>query len=130
MLFPAAVLIVVFLASLAVDSSVLFLGQRELANAAEAAANDAAAAVDQDLYFGRGSYDLQSEELQRLATEAIAARLDDSVALTAVKVVRDGPDTVRVEIRGDVELIFAKAIPGVATRRAVHASATAQARRR
>lgn len=130
MLFPAAVLIVIFLASLAVDSSVLFLGQRELANAAEAAANDAAAAVDQDIYFGNGSYDVQSAELQRLAAEAIAARLDDSVQLTAVSVVREGPGVVRVELRGNVDLIFAKAVPGIATRRSVHASATAQARRR
>ena len=43
LLFPAGVLIVMVLAAMAVDTSIAFMGQRELANATAAAANDAAA---------------------------------------------------------------------------------------
>ena len=42
LLFPAALLIVVALAAVTVDSAIAFMAQRELANATAAAANDAA----------------------------------------------------------------------------------------
>jgi D-alanyl-D-alanine carboxypeptidase len=45
MLMPAAVLIVIVLGSIAVDFAIVFLGEREAASLAAAAANDAATAV-------------------------------------------------------------------------------------
>ena len=55
MLMPAAVLVLVVLGAVAVDFSIAFLGERELANAASAAANDAAAAaIDEPLFRETG----------------------------------------------------------------------------
>ena len=52
LLFPAAVLIVLVLSAITVDSSIAFLAQRELANATAAAANDAASrAVDGQAFY-------------------------------------------------------------------------------
>lgn len=127
LLFPAAVLIVIMLASLCVDASLTFLAQREIANAAEAAANDAASALNRSVYYDEAGYSLEGSALQRVGTEAIAARVDDKVRNLNVRFIRTDATHVRVEITADVSLIFAKAIPGMSHTTTVHASAEAEA---
>ncbi len=52
-LFPAAVLIVLGLGAVALDTATVFLGQRRLVDVASAVANDAIAAVDVDAFFAQ-----------------------------------------------------------------------------
>ena len=130
MLFPAAVLIVVFLASLSVDSALVFLGQRELANAAAAAANDAAAALAVDGYFEAGTYRLDDEGIARFGKVAIDFRRHDRVSDVVVQFERVDQTHVRVSLSGSVHLIFRKAIPGTADTVSIRASAIAVATQR
>lgn len=131
MLFPAAVLIIILLASLCVDATLTFLGQREIANAAEAAANDAASALDRNRYYDASVYDLAREDgltgIARVGNDAIRARIDDKVKNVNIRIVRTDDTHVRVEITGEVSLIFARAIPGASRTVVVHASAEAEA---
>ena len=133
-LFPVAVLIVVFLAALCVDASRTFLGQRELANAAEAAANDAAAAINRSDYYNASAYVLDAAAAATgpvaVGTAAIRARIDDRISNVDVRIIRTDGTHVRVEITGEVPLMFARAIPGVRNITTVHASAEAVARQR
>ena len=134
MLFPAAVLIIILLASLCVDATLTFLGQREIANAAEAAANDAASALDRNRYYDASVYDLAREDglagIARVGNDAIRARIDDKVKNVNIRIVRTDDTHVRVEITGEVSLIFARAIPGASRTVVVHASAEAEAQQR
>ena len=66
LLFPAAVLIVMVLAAMAVDTSIAFMGQRELANATAAAANDAASqAVDNAAFYQQDRIELDPSPSSR-----------------------------------------------------------------
>ena len=131
MLFPAAVLIIILLASLCVDATLTVLGQREIANAAEAAANDAASTLDRNRYYDASVYDLAREDglagIARVGNDAIRARIDDKVKNVNIRIVRTDDTHVRVEITGEVSLIFARAIPGASRTVVVHASAEAEA---
>ena len=133
-LFPVAVLIVVLLAALCVDATRTFLGHRELANAAEAAANDAASAINRSDYYNESAYLLDAANAATgpvaVGTAAIRARIDDRITNVNVRIIRTDATHVRVEITGEVPLIFAKAIPGVRSITTVHASAEAVARQR
>lgn len=126
MLVPAAVLVLVVLAAIAVDSSVVFLGQRELANAAAAAANDAATVA------------IDVERLRR--DDCIEVRPDDAyevaviAATTQTDAVEVSPEDVQVEvddlevtvtIEGTVEHIFGKGVAGSRRTSEVSAASTA-----
>lgn len=132
MLMPAAILIVILLGSIAVDFAIVFLGEREAASLASAAANDAAtAALDQATFRETGEFHLD----HALARDVIDATLDASSSeLHDIRVVEvefpviDGTEGVRVTVRGRVDYVFAKAIPGAADSIEVDASATAVAR--
>jgi hypothetical protein len=132
MLMPAAVLVVLVLAAIAVDSAVVFLGEREAASLASAAANDAAtAALREDAFRETGAFVLDEDQARRIVRstlEASSSELDllgqPDVALVDV----NGEPAVTVTIRGTVDYIFAKAIPGTDDRAVVEASATAVAR--
>ena len=129
MLMPAAALIFLVLGALAVDSAAVFLAQRQLANAAVAAANDAVAAVDVDAYYGAGSFRLQPARVQQVAEETVArAGLDHLDGVVAVATVQG--DVVEVTITAEVEHIFSGAVPGGRTTADVAARAVADAERR
>lgn len=119
MLVPAAVLVLVILGAIAVDLSVAFLGQRELANMAAASANDAATAAlsKATFYQGRGGSAPGAIELdERLARETVArvlsAQAPSGVTVTGFDVKAPGSQ-VCVTVDGRVEYLFAKAIPGL-----------------
>ena len=132
LLFPVATLIVVVLAAVAVDSAIAFLGQRELAGAVVAAANDAATeAVSNSGFYRRGSIELDSAEAARVAEARVRGSLDGSRHLGLVvraTVVRPlglaCAWQLRVEASSSVPYLFAGALPGVARQARVKASAT------
>ncbi len=128
-LMPAAVLVFLVLGALAVDAAAVFLAQRQLANAAVAAANDAVAvAVDVDDFYGDGRVRLVPSEAQRIADETVLRlgldRLHDVRAVATV-----GGDGVVVTITARVDHIFSGAVPGGVDTAPVAATAAADAAR-
>src|ERR1700710_2147050 len=77
MLFPAAVLIVVLLAGLTVDGTARYLTHRTLADAAQAAANDATGAgVQTDDFVTGDGVPLDRAAVERAVEQSIDARDD------------------------------------------------------
>ena len=120
LLFPAAVMIVVVLAAVAVDSAIAFLGERELANATAAAANDAAAVgVSDRSFYEDDRIELDPAMVERVAVTRALAALDGGrhrdlqVEARAVPPAAAGCAwTVRVTARARVSYIFSPAVPG------------------
>lgn len=137
MLMPAGVLVVLVLGSMAVDFSVVHLGEREVASAAAAAANDAVTyGIDEAAVYGAGTYGLDPGRVNEAVALTLAAqertgtdlRLADAPRLTD----SDGDgftDTVTLTVRMEVDYVFARAMPGAADGVTVEASATATAQR-
>ncbi|HEX2699401.1 MAG TPA: hypothetical protein VHM89_04255 [Acidimicrobiales bacterium] len=130
MLVPAAVLVLFVLGSIAVDSSIAILAQRELTSAAAAAANDAAGGgASDDAFYGGGDPGrivLDQARAEALATAAFDQR-DVQGVTEAVRTVVVHGDRVCVTITGHVDSIFAKAIPGAPRGRTVTGRAVATA---
>ena len=132
MLVPAAVLVLVILGAIAVDFSVAFLGQRELASAAGAAANDAATAISESAFYqgrdasGAGAIRIDEERARRVVDQALVARAPRGVAIVE-RQVDPSEGQVCVVLRGRVDYVFARAIPGMADAGNVEARATATA---
>ena len=79
LLFPAGVLIVMVLAAMAVDTSIAFMGQRELANATAAAANDAASqAMNNAAFYQQDRIELDPVAVESLAVARVRAAVDQS----------------------------------------------------
>ena len=135
LLFPAAVLAVVVLAAVAVDSSIAFLGERELANATAAAANDAAGRAVSDRAFYVGDrIELDPATVERVAVGRVRASLDTGRHHDLVVEARARPPvaagcawTVRVTASSRVSYIFSPAVPGGPDSVAVEATTVAGA---
>jgi Flp pilus assembly protein TadG len=123
-LFPAAVLVMFLLASLAIDAAITFNAQRTLADIAASVANDAASAMSPDDYY--------TDQQLRIDPAAAAARSDatlarrtDAAAIDAACAVDAVGTTVVVTCTGQVrQLISPMRYLGVATRD-IQARATA-----
>ena len=132
LLFPAAVLIVLVLAAVAVDSAIVFLGQREVANAVAAAANDAVGeGVGNRAFYQDGRVDLDPATVRRLAVDQVVAALDGgrfSDLGVEVEVSpaasSECPPVVRVRAAASVSSLFAAALPGDGGQVRVTATAT------
>ena len=136
LLFPAALLIMVALAAITVDSAVAFLAQRELANATAAAANDAATrGLSEEAFYERDSIELSSDAVEDVAVARVlqlvnGARHHD----LAVQAVASAPAagcstwTVRVTASSRVDELFGRAMPGADGQVAVRAESTASPR--
>ncbi len=133
MLVPAGVLVLVVLGSIAVDFAIVFLAQRELAGIAAATANDAASAAISEQSFYRGSagggagtVEIDDEAARRVVREALELQTPRGVRVTGVSVQAPGQQ-VCVALDGEVDYLFAKALPGVDHSTVVHGRATATA---
>jgi hypothetical protein len=129
MLMPAGVLIVMVLGAIAVDMSLAFQADREVAGAAHAAANDvAAAAIDETAFYADGTVRIDPERAAEVARASVALRRDQHLddLEVAVAVLDDGV-TVRVTVTASVRTIFSRAVPGGPERTHVQATATATA---
>jgi len=133
LLFPTAVLVVVVLAAITVDSAIAFLGQRQVGDAVVAAANDAVGeGVGNQAFYRGGRVDLDPATVQQLAVDRVTAVLDadrfhDLVVDVTVSpsAVPGCPPDVRVHASARVPTLFAAAIPGGPHDRAVEATAVA-----
>jgi hypothetical protein len=122
MLLPAAVLVLFVLAGISVDAAVTFTQQRQLVSTAGDAANDAASALARAGVYGGGDVTLDPVEVDRTIRRVLAEDGVDAEASWSV----DGT-TVTLRLTRQVDLIFTRAVPGVAHERTVHATVTAHA---
>jgi Flp pilus assembly protein TadG len=133
LLFPAALLIMMALAAMTVDSAIAFLAQRELLNATAAAANDAATEALSDRSFYQGNrVELSRSGVEAVARDRVEALInrdrhhDLAVDAEAIPPSRAGCAwTVRVTASSRVDELFGKALPGSTGRVAVHARSVA-----
>jgi Flp pilus assembly protein TadG len=125
MLMPAAVLVVMVLAAITMDLSLVHLGRRETMAAAEAAANDAATfGLDERAYRTGAGYALDPVRAHRAMQQSIAAAgLADDLASPPQMAVLGTTVQVRLTIR--VNYVFARALPGVAHSTTVTATGSA-----
>jgi Flp pilus assembly protein TadG len=127
MLVPAGVLVLVALAAMAVDTGVVYLGQRQLADAVSAAANDAAGAGISDAGFYRsGAVRLDESRVASVVCATIRSQSANTVQAVAIEVAVSAR-VVSVRAIGRVPRVFGGAIPGVSRNQAVRAEATAVA---
>ena len=110
MLMPAAVVIVLLLGAIAVDSAIVYLEQRQAYNVAFDAANDAAGAgLDRDRLRTTGEYVYDPGRVRELAEEAVDA--SEVHGLTLVSARADG-DGVAVIVDVRVRRLFGQAFGG------------------
>jgi hypothetical protein len=126
MLMPAAVLVLVVLASIAVDFSLAGMRARQLHNAAAAAANDAATAAISAEGLRNGDTWVDADTARRVVARSLAAR---GLALDASPVVSVSPDgrEVTVRLRATYRYVFAPALPRAPDDFTIDATATARA---
>ena len=125
-LMPAGVLIVLVLASIAVDLAIVQLRQRQAFDLAASAANDAATAgVDPDA-LRTGTFRLDPSRAETAVERTLAAsQLARDIA--ASPTVSVAPDAVEVTVTLAADYLFADAIPGLPDGTTVAATATATA---
>jgi hypothetical protein len=131
MLMPAAVLIVMLLGAIAVDLSIVRLGQRELIAAAGDAANDAVTlGLDEAALRAGDGYHLDAGRARDAVVDTLAAKgiLDDLAEPPSVIITGDAAVTVQIVRR--VPHLFAKALPGAPDDQLVRATATARVEQR
>jgi hypothetical protein len=131
LLFPAGLLAVIVLAAIAVDASIAFLGERELAAAVAAAANDAATeAISDQAFYRAGQVELDQGEVERVAEERVRTSFDSGrhrgleVRATVVPAAAGCAWSLRVEASATVRYIFATALPGGPDEARVDSAAT------
>jgi Flp pilus assembly protein TadG len=108
MLMPVAVLIVLLLGAIAVDSAIVYLGQRQAYNVAFDAANDAAGAgFDPDAARTSGEIVYDRDRVEALAAQAVAAARLDDLELVSAEI--DGTEVV-VTVRRTVEHLFVQVL--------------------
>lgn len=125
MLVPAAVVVLFSLAAIAVDLSLVFLAERELAEAAQAAANDAAALLDEGRFRASGEVAIDCAAAPSVAAASFAAHRSSWMADAHLEVAACGPDQVVVVASGRVAHVFGRALPGAPHATDVDASAVA-----
>lgn len=134
LLFPVGILAVVVMAAMAVDASIAFLGEREMAGAVAAAANDAAgAALSNRAFYRRGTVELDGGEVARVAEARVRTSLDGSRyrgLQVRAWVIRPSASScgwaLRVEASASVRYVFAPALPGGSDEARVDAGATSR----
>jgi uncharacterized membrane protein len=125
LLFPAAALVMLVLAAIAVDLGLVHVRQRELWSLADAAANDAAGyGVDPLLLRTTGEVRIDPTRAASAAADATVASGVSGVRIAEVVVHPDGTE-VTVALERESERVIGRALPGRATR-SLRASATAR----
>ena len=131
MLVPAAVLVLLVLGAICVDSAIVFLAQRDLANRTASAANDIAgfAVSDATFYDDGGVVALDAERADAFVRLAFAAdRVPGGYRSWSADAETDG-DRVTVAAEAEVSSVFARAVPGATGTTTVRARSVATTRR-
>lgn len=127
LLVPAGFLVVLILASIAVDMSLVHLRQRQAVDVASGAANDAVtAAADQPGLRGGSGLGLSQSEAEAVVVDIVSAS-DLAPDVVGTPVVRVTADSVQVELTVRADYIFAGAVPGAPGGTTVTARASARA---
>lgn len=125
MLMPAGVLVVLILASIAVDMAVVQLRQRQALDLAASAANDAATAADAPA-LRSGRFRVDPARARAVVDEAVAAS-ELAPDLVAAPVVSVTPEGVEVTLSLAADYVFAGVVPGAPDGTTVTATASATA---
>ncbi len=123
LLFPAAILIVLLLGSIAVDFSLIHLRHQEVEDLAASAANDAAHALSNEALYDGGTIALTAQRAAEAVVRTVAIRGFDGVVIDRVDVTADA---VTVSLHLDVEYLLAPVVPGAGTGQRVTGTATAR----
>ncbi len=128
MLVPAGILVLLILAAIAVDSSIVLLAQRDLANRTAATANDVAGAlVDDSRFYSTG--DIAVDE--RRASQYTALAFQPGRHPAGVETWRASATVVgrqvTIEASAEVPYLFGRAVPGLPRTTTVRARSTATA---
>ncbi len=125
MLMPAAVLIVLLLGAIAVDSAIVYLGQRQAYNVAFDAANDAAGAgFDVAEARSTGTIVYRPDRVEEIVADAVGAA--DLDGLRSVDVAVEDEGVIAVTIDVEVDRMFGQAF-GAAADETVSITARASA---
>jgi hypothetical protein len=127
MLVPACVLVVLVLASIAVDMSLVHLRQRQGFDLAATAANNAATAAADPHLLRAGRFELDPPTARRVVHDAVAASDLAPHVVGAPRVAVAGA-TVEVTLIVSAEHLFTGAIPGAPDQSQVTATASATTR--
>jgi hypothetical protein len=123
---PAAFLVLIILAGIAVDSAAAYLGQRQLSDELAGAANDAAgAALSRSAFYSTGTVAIDPSAAATVVCQSMATSADGNLHDVAVSMAVQGP-TIGVRATATVDEIFGRLLPGVHQRQ-VSAVATAVA---
>lgn len=115
-LVPAGFLVLILLASLAVDSATAYLGQQRLHDALSAAANDAVTAgLDDPAFYRNGRLMLDPAAVDRTVCSALAAQDDRGLRDVRLAVAISG-SSILLAGRATVDAVFGRAIPGFGSR--------------
>ena len=126
MLMPACVLVVIVLASIAVDMAMVHMRQRQALDLAASAANDAVTAGADPALLRGGAFGLDAGRVQSTVERTVAAS-DLAPHLVGRPRVRVAGDTVEVALDVEADYFFTGALPGTPDATTVHASASATA---
>lgn len=124
LLVPACVLVMLVLASLAVDLSLAHMRQRQAFDLAAAAANDAATAGADPASVRRGDFTLDPARVDSVVSDVVAAS-ELAPHLAEPPVVRVVGDQVSVELAVKVDYLFSGAMPGAPDSTVVRGRASA-----
>ena len=126
MLMPAAVLVLMLLASIAVDSAVVWTAHRELSNRAASVANDiAAVALDDDRFYRHGDVAVDAGRAEQLLAAALREEASGGLRDVSVTELEVRGRQVTVTLSGRVLAVFGPAVPGGRPGRTIHATAVA-----
>lgn len=128
-LFPAAVMVMFVLASMAIDAALTFSAQRSLADIASAAANDASTAVAEAVYFDPDDprFAIDPEQARARVQGTLDRRTDADELAARCDQVEVAGDTVTVTCTGTVRQLISPARFLGVTDRDIRARATAVA---
>ena len=127
MLVPAAVLVLLVLVAIVLNSATVYLGQRELSRMAATAATDATAAVDQRAFYLTGAVSIEPSLAEAIAGRSLVGQSSEAVVLDGPPMVIVKGRQVCVELSGTVRPVFGRSLPGAGAGTTIHARSTATA---
>jgi uncharacterized membrane protein len=125
-LMPAGLLVVLILASIAVDMAIVQLRQRQAHDLASAAANDAATAAADQVGLRQGTYVVDGDAADEIVAGIVGASELAPLVVGTPDVTVTG-DGVRVVLELRADYIFAGVMPGAPDGTTVRATATGRA---
>jgi uncharacterized membrane protein len=109
-LMPAAVLVLLALAAIAVDSAAIYLGQRRVADLAAGLANDAVAAVTEAAFYEEGEVRVQASRAAARQQQLLAGLTEDGAFRDVRCDVQPAGDAATASCVARVEPIFGRAL--------------------